>query len=407
MTGSKPLLARQPIYNEKMEVMAFELLFRSGETNAANFDDEDHATSEVILNAFTSLPVEELLEGKPAFINFTRKLLNAPPPIEKNMLVVEVLETVHIDRISTTAIKRLKQNGYTIALDDYIYNPKHEELLSLADIVKIDVMNHSMAEVAEQIELIKPYNVTFLAEKVETHEVFEACKELGFTRFQGYFLAKPQIVKGNKITSNQQSVLRLFTLLEDPDCEIPQVEEAVASDPVLTFKLLRLINSAYYNVGREIESVHKAITLLGLIKIKSLAALLTLGSLENKPRALHVSTLIRARMCQLIAEKLGYAEGDAESLFTAGLLSTLDAYLNMELEGILDSINLAEHLKEAILFYRDQVGLILAISVSFERCQFDQVHISKVNELGLDNDDLEDCYIQAVKWAGENVGFLV
>ena len=247
----------------------------------------------------------------------------------------------------------------------------------------------------------------FLAEKVETHEVFEACKELGFEMFQGYFLSKPQIIKGQKITSNQQTVLRLFALLEDPDCEIEQVEETIASDPVLTFKLLRLVNSAYYSVGREIESVHKAITLLGLLKIKSLAALLTLGSLDNKPKALHVSTLIRAKMCMLIAERMGYPEAETESLFTAGLLSTLDAYLNMELAQILESVNLASHLQDAILHHRDKIGTILAIATNFERGQFEKVNTQEVNELGLELDDLEDCYVQAVKFAGENVSFLM
>ena len=154
MSGNKPLLARQPIYNNDVEVVAYELLFRSSDENAADFDDEDHATSEVILNAFTALPVEELLEGKPAFINFTRKLLNTPPPIEKNLLVVEILESVHIDRISIAAIKKLKSNGYTIALDDYVYNPKHDELLEMADIIKLDVMHNDIEAIGAQVRFL-------------------------------------------------------------------------------------------------------------------------------------------------------------------------------------------------------------------------------------------------------------
>ena len=403
MENSHVLLARQPIYNKAKEILAYELLFRAGSASSATFDNPDQATSEVILNAFTSLPVEDLLEGRPAFINFTRRLLDEPPPIDKTRVVVEVLESVELDASAVAAIRKLKQAGYTIALDDYSFDPDHAELLELVDIVKVDVMQHGLDNLAAQVALLKPFALTLLAEKVETHEMFNACVELGFEQFQGYFLARPQLVSGRRVSSSQQSILQLFAMLENPDVEIRQIEQVIASDPVLSYKLLRLINSAYFNLEREIDSIHRAITLLGLARIKSLAALMSLGKMENKPRALHLNTLIRAQMCRLLGEKLGEALTVQESLFTVGLLSALDAYLDMDLADILTQINLTEELKEAILLFKGRFGFVLATSITFERCQFEQLHLDRLDAIGLTLEQVEDTYIAAVKWAGENL----
>jgi c-di-GMP phosphodiesterase len=404
--SSNILLARQAIYDTELRVHAYELLFRSQGTDSASFTDGDHATSSVLLNAFTALPVDDILEGKPAFVNFTRNLLDSPPPIDASRLVVEILEDIVIDDAAIEAIRRLKQLGYTIALDDYVYIDGHHELIQLADLVKVDVLMQSMDKVIALLQRLKPYNVLLLAEKVETQEMYEACRKLGFHYFQGYFLARPQIVKGRALQSNQRTVLQLLTTLKSDNVEFKEIEQVIQTDSVLALKILRLVNSAFFNQRREIKSIRQALALLGLEKIRSWAQLLALSSLDNKPAALFNAAMVRARFGQLLAEQANSGELQVESQFTVGLLSTLDAFLGMEMADVLNSIAVSETMRDAILQHGGDSGLLLALTISYERADWDAIDWPALKQLGIDSGIAQQAYLSSLQWADENLQFL-
>ena len=186
------LMAHQPIFDNEVGVVAYELLFRQSENNEARVTDGDSATSELLINAFTHFNIDDVVGNKRAYVNFTRKLLNEPIPFDKRRFVIEVLEDVVIDSELVACVRRLVDEGYTIALDDFIMQPGTEALLELADIVKIDVLEYTDEELGECVRRLAPYNLTLLAEKVETHEMYDRCRKLGFELFQGYFLSRPQ-----------------------------------------------------------------------------------------------------------------------------------------------------------------------------------------------------------------------
>ena len=399
-----PLLARQAIYNADLDVVAYELLFRSCADNQAEFEDGDIATSSVILNAFTSLSVGEVLEGKPAYINFTKALLHNPVlPIGPESLVVEVLEDIDIDSQVLASIRSLKQKGYTIVLDDYCYQPEHHELLMMADTVKLDVLDHDEAGLAEQMAAIKPYGITLLAEKVESYEMFKRCKALGFELFQGNFLSKPFLVKGRKAGASQQALMRMLALLEDPEVEFEAIESVLAADPRLSVKLLKLANSAGAGSGRTIESIHKAIVILGLNRIKSLAVLLSMSRCDDKPLALRKTTMVRSRMCQLLAEQCEAAPDLINSAFTVGLLSSLDAHLDIPLPSLLKELNLSDYVQAAILRYVDIEGVLLHTAICFERAELDEINWPVLERLSLSPEQVEFAYIDSLTWAEENI----
>lgn len=398
------LLARQAIYDTRLRVHAYELLFRSHSTDTAQFSNGDQATSAVLLNAFTSLPVADILEGKPAFVNFTRNLLDSPPPIDTSRLVVEVLEDVTIDASTIEAIRRLKNMGYTIALDDYVYLEGHHELVTLADLIKIDVLAHTPEQLLALIQKLRPYGVTLLAEKVETPAMFEHCKQLGFELFQGFFLSRPQLVKGRALKSDQRAVLQLLATLRLPEVDFRQIEQTIQTDSVMVYKLLRLVNSAMYHQQREITSIRQALILLGMEKIRSWGQLLALSNLDNRPAALFVDAMVRARMGQLLAEHSEHLQADSQ--FTIGLLSTLDVFLGMELPKILDNIAMSGDIKEAILQRSGDPGFLLSVSIAYEHADFDAIDWQRLAALGIDADTARDAYLDSVRWADENLQFL-
>lgn len=395
------LLARQPIYDAKLNIQAFELLFRSSDPDAARVDDGDAASSTVLLNAFTALPVADMLEGKPAFINFTRELLDHTLPIDPSRLVVEVLEDVVIDADTIAAITRLKTQGYRIALDDYLYADHHAELLPLADIIKIDVLNQSWDEVVALTARLRPFGAQLLAEKVETRDMFDACRALGFVLFQGYFLARPQLVKGRKLSGNQHTALQLMAALRKPEISLREVEALIQTDAVLSLKVLRMVNSAMFSLNREIDSIQRATALLGLERIRSLAQLLILAGQENKPKSLFASTLLRARLGQVMAEQSSDDTISGDTQFTAGLLSTLDAYLDMDLEDILKEVPLSATMKEAILHRRGTSGLLLDAAVAFDQAALERIDWNRLSALGIASSTARDLYIESLRWVAE------
>jgi len=405
MPNSLPLLARQPIFNTKMKVVAYELLCRTSHVNRAEFSNGDAASSQVLLNAFTELSITNVVGKHLAFINFTRNLLQTPPPFDRNQLVVEVLERQKVDGAMLHALKVLRENKYTIALDDFVLTPETESLIPYADIIKLDVLQLSPEEILEHIKFLKPFSVKLLAEKVETYEMLEFCKSAGFDLFQGYFLARPQIITGRKMSDNKQSVLQLLAALQDPDIAVEKVEKMLARDTVLSFKLLRLVNSAAFGLARKVDSLRQAIMLLGLNKIKNWVNILAMSNLGDKPHELSVSALTRARMCELIANELN-GKAKPDGFFTVGLLSTLDAFMDAPMTTLLDSISLSKHINDAILNQLGSEGKVLEITTNYEKGDWENIDWDYLASNNINPEKLAQIYIETLEWVDKTINEL-
>jgi EAL and modified HD-GYP domain-containing signal transduction protein len=406
---SGTLLARQAIYDRDLAIHAWELLFRAhgSDADTAEFGDGDSATSSVLLNAFGSLPLVDILEGKPAYVNFTRKLLDFTPPIDTSQLVVEILEDVPIDASTIEAITRLKSQGYTIALDDYVYVEGHHELVQLADVIKIDVLAQPAHSLPELVAQFAPYGKRLLAEKVETMATYQFCRELGFELFQGYFLSRPELVRGRVLKNDQRSVLQLLALMRTPEVEFRDVERIIQADSVLAYKVLRMVNSAYFNLPRKIDTIRQALTLLGMDRIRSWAQLLALSNLDQKPAGLYLSAMVRARMGELMAAASPSPSVVPETQFTVGLLSTLDAFMGSDLATILDTVALSADIKSAILERAGDAGLLLDTAEHYEHAAFDAIDWPLLQQrLGLDPSKVRKAYLTSLSWADETLKFL-
>lgn len=402
MAEQLPLLARQPIFNRKMQVVAYELLCRSTEMVNGKFDDGDMASSQVLLHTFTELSINSVVGDHLAYINFTRTLLLTPPPFDKKQLVVEVLENQRVDAQMLHSLKVLRELGYTIALDDFELSSETEGLVPYADIIKLDVLQLSAEKLLDHIAYLKPLGMTLLAEKVETYEMLEFCKEAGFDLFQGYFLARPKIIKGRKITENKQAVLQLLSILHDPEVSLDEVERLISRDPMLSYKLLRLVNSAAFALPRMIESLRQAITLLGLNIIKNWINLLAMANLGDKPLELNVAALTRARMCEVIATTMN-TKPRQDSFFTVGLLSTLDAFMDVPLETLLGNISLSVELNEALLKHLGDEGKVLDIVEHYERAEWDRIDWNYLAAQNIDPDRLSHIYLDALQWVSSTM----
>ncbi len=398
MESTNILLARQPIFDLNMKVVAYELLFRPPQQADWEWNG-DVATSQLVMNAFAEIGFDKAADNKRAFINFTRNWLLSPPPFDASQVTIEILETVEPDAEIIKSVRQLAKQGFVIALDDFCFDPKWHELLRIANIVKVDVLQHKGPELGKLVRQLAPYNVQLLAEKVEDHAVFEQCKRLGFQLFQGYFLCRPQNIKGDAIPSNKMVVMQLLAELQDPEVDVGALEKLISHDISLSTKLLRICNSARYASRAKIESIRRAMVLIGLQALKQWASIIALSRMSDKPSELITLTLTRARMMELLAEQSNVQ--NKEIYFTVGMFSFIDAFFDQTKANILASLPFSDLVNAALLQYAGPVGKILQAVEAHEQGHWQNIDWDTLSGFGIAPDLFEEAYLQALIWAAE------
>ncbi len=359
------LVARQAIFDHRMQVFGYELLYRDGSSNAAQFTDGEQASARVMVNSLLEMGIDHIAGKSFAFINLTKDCFLSQyfEVLPSEQAVLEVLESIDPTPEVMEALKRAKLLGYRIALDDFVLKDSCREFLTVADLVKVDVLALSIEELSHHVKILKQYPVQLLAEKVEDQDMYERCCDLGFELFQGYFFCKPQILDGGKLSGNRMAMVLLLAKLQDPDIQMEELEDLIKNDLSLSVKLLRYVNSAAVGLARTIESLSQAVCLVGTERMRQLASLLVLANNTGKPSELMVVALTRAKMCEGISNLKGQNPSQG---FTVGLFSVLDAYFDCSMETLLEDLPLAEGLREALLGRTGLLGNILQKVVDFE-----------------------------------------
>jgi EAL and modified HD-GYP domain-containing signal transduction protein len=390
------LLARQPIFDRDTNVVAYELLFRQLNPNEAQVVDGDFATSAVLENAFMNLLIDDVIGEHRAFINFTPRLLDMEIPIEPSRCVIEVLEGVQVTDSLLDNLRRAKSKGHTIALDDFEYDDSREPLVQLADIIKLDVLALSHSELAAAVVRFSGKGITLLAEKIETNEMLRHCRDLGFELFQGNFLSKPEPISGRKLSANKMVVLELLTKLQEPSSNFKELEALISQDPALGLKTLRLVNSAYYGPRHQIESLSHAIAYLGMDALRSLASLLVVSGLSDKPDALRDFALERAKFCELLGAKI--RASDASVYYSVGLLSTMDAFFDQPLTEILGSMSLRPDVRAALVEREGPFGAVLSLVEAIQRGELETIDWSMLADYDFSPELVNELYLQVIQW---------
>lgn len=398
MASNAPLFARQPIFDRQQQVVAYELLFRHSDENYSEFVDGDQATSHVLLNTFGGRQLESVIGKHKAYINYTRNLLISPPDLPREKVVIEVLENIIADDEVIEGLIQLQQSGYEIALDDYFINRETKKLLHFANIIKIDVLSSSEAQLIKYIAALKPLKLILLAEKIEDYEMLKHCKELGFDLFQGYFLCKPEIIRGAKVSANRTAIIRLISILNAENSTHSEIVAAVSSDAGLSYKILKLVNSAAIGLSRQIESLSQSISLLGLNKIRNWATFILMASNQNKPEELSIISLCRAKFCEHMGQHVK-DKNFAQTCFTVGILSNLDSFLDMPMYELRNELSLAKNIEDALIEGTGVEGLLLETARAFERGDWSMINWPALENQKIFAENLNDWYTESISGA--------
>jgi EAL and modified HD-GYP domain-containing signal transduction protein len=362
-------VGRQPILDRNLNTYGYELLYREGGRGPAGMDG-DQATSRTLLNTVMEIGVQHIAGPHKVFVNLTRTFFThpSPLPLEPEQLVLEILEDVKIDDALLQGVRRLRQVGHHLAIDDYRFESHWDDLLPLVSMVKVDVLGLDLEAHRDEIAALRQRGLILLAEKVETQAEFELCRQLGFDLFQGYFFARPNVVHGRRLAENQTVMLRLLARINDPDCTIDQLEPLIAQDPKLSFKLLRYINSAGTGLPRQVESIAQAVLFVGLNRIRAWATLFIMAARSEKPDEILTIALVRARLCESLARALG--TGTPEAGYTVGLLSVLDALTDQPMSELMEQLPLPHHITEALERQTGPYGTVLQCALALEACDW-------------------------------------
>lgn len=344
-------VARQPIFDASKRVGAYELLYRSGRTGGYDAVDGNQATASVLVNAFVTIGVEAVTGGRNAFINFTRDMIlsGAATALPAKSVTLELLEQIEPDDDVVAACRQLKTDGYKLAVDDVVADDAAlSPFFELADVVKVDFMDASPAAAAGLARRLGSRGVTLLAEKIETESEFQQAVAWGYTLFQGYFFAKPELVEGRAIPGVKLNYLRLLQEIHSSSSDFDRLETVIRSDPSLSYQLLRLVNSAAFPWRGKVDSIRGALVALGAREVRKWASLICLSGLaHDKPHEVVVQSVIRAHFAEALAPLTGLADRQAD-LFLMGLFSLIDAIIDRPLEEAVEELPLASDVIAAL-----------------------------------------------------------
>jgi EAL and modified HD-GYP domain-containing signal transduction protein len=391
-------VARQPIYDASMAVVAYELLYRaSPSSRTAQIGDPGSATLEVITGAALEIGLDRLAGGLPVHINFPEELLAQVPdlPLQASHVVIEVLEDVRATAQVLQGIRALRARGHRIALDDYSPQESDPRLLEVADIVKLEITHPPADELARLARELKTLDLELIAENVESKEDFDRCIALGFTGFQGNFLQQPETFSARRVPVSRLGALRLAASLQSADYSLDEVERLLSQDVSLSYRVLRCINSSYYNLPRRIDSIRQAIVILGLDTLRQLCGLLCLQGIDDRPPSLIMQAMTRGRMCEQLGKLAGAR--DTGPFFITGLFSLLNALLGLPTRKVVEELPLTPEIAQALVAGEGPLGAALQCTRAYERGVWDHaVYADLPAHL------IRAAYVNALFWAEQS-----
>jgi EAL and modified HD-GYP domain-containing signal transduction protein len=398
-------VARQPILDVDQRVCAYELLFRAGLDDRScpgmNLND---VSRQIMHDTFMTVGVDKLLSGRPAFVNFTADdlLSGWVHALPSDSVVIELLETIEVTDAVVDACRVLKQQGFRIGLDDFVYQKQWDPLLEMADIIKVSFRDTLPEERRRLASWLGQRGLQLLAEQVETRDEYDEAVELGYSYFQGYFLFRPETVAGRELKGFKVSSVRLLQAIAKPDLPRDVVEDLIKRDASLSHKLLRYLNSACFAFCDSVESIQHALALLGDDNLRRWISVIGLGGIgQDKPQELMVTSAVRGRFCEALAPLVGL-ELRGPELFLLGMLSLLDTLLDRPMHEALEPLHLSPDLNHALLGGASELRDVLDLVVAYERADWRTV--AGARRINGAERELPQHYLAAVEWASGLTG---
>jgi c-di-GMP-related signal transduction protein len=400
------MIARQPIFDSLSSVYGYELLFRSSADNRNQCSDPRLASRQTVNRALHFLGLQAVVGAKKAFVNFTAELLleGMHALLPPNLCVIELPAAELAEPRAAEAFRKLRGAGFELAVD--VDDKGLSGLpLELADYLKIDFRQLEGSRRRQVIDGLAPLGKRLIAQKVETREEFQEAMDCGCKYAQGYFFCKPEIMVGKQLVGSEIVYMELMRQLNLPEISYDAVEQVIKRDASLAMMLLRYLNSAAMGLRNKINSIQRALVLLGENTVRKWGTLVVLTNAGRKrPTELLVTSLVRARFCEAIGAAEGMAQWELD-LFLAGLLSLADAIFEMPMDYVLDLTAVSEGARLALLESPQappELSCVLGLAKACERGAWGEV-VQASSGLKLTQSEIAVIYYDAMMWADQSL----
>jgi len=396
---AEKFIARQPIFDKRLRVFAYELLFRGGPQNYF-IKPSKNAASSVIADSITLFDLHTLTGNALAFINVDELALrlDAPRLLPPDRVIIEILETVTPSDEIVKICRELANSGYTLALDDFVDHPKFAPLVECAKYLKVDFQ---LLDADQRRRIVHKYGnsgISLLAEKVETEEELAEARNLGYSYFQGYFFCKPSMLETHEIPGNKLLQLRLLNLVSGPELDYTAIEELLKNEPSLLYRLLRYLNSPLLGLRSEVHSVSHALMLLGEREFRRWVSIFAVIALATgKPPELIRTALTRAYFCEALSHA-AHMDNESSGLFLMGLLSITDALLDQPIAEILRSLPVNQEIKTALTGGHNRHHDVYELLLALERAEWPRLSAC-VDRLAVPEEAVPDAFQSALQKA--------
>jgi len=395
-------VARQAIFDHGQNTYAYELLYRNSMDNFYSCSSPEQATSQILLQNHIFGDLNNLCSQKKAFINFDEKSLLAELPLvlDRNEVIVELLETINVTPDVVKVVSALHNKGYKLALDDYDFSPKWEQLFPYISIIKVDREDIPFEQIAalKKSQFVADKKIKIVVERIETHEQFNELIQIGIDYFQGYFFHKPEINVGHFIKPVKLNLLLLFAEVFQKDMDFDVLAEIISQDVSLVNGTLKLVNLETEKNRVEITSIKQAVTFLGADKIKQFIAIIAMSNLSSDcNNELLRESLVRGKMMEYISFSPAFVKIRGLAFIT-GIMSHIGAILNCPLEKIIMDLPLAEEIKTALVSKKGLLHDALEIAKHYEFSDNKDESCSIMAQHEISEELLLMNYHDALKW---------
>jgi c-di-GMP-related signal transduction protein len=391
-------IARQPIFDLRLRVFAYELLFRGGPQNA--FTPYANASASVIADSITLFDLQLLTGNDRAFVNLDELALRlgAARLLPPDRIVVEILETVRPSDEILSICRGLRDAGYFLALDDFVDAPQSRPFVELAHFLKVDFQLLGPDARKALAAKYRSPNISLLAEKVETQQDLDEAKSLGFSYFQGYFFCKPSMIETREIPGNKIIQLQLLNAVAAPGLDFDSIEDLLKQEPSLLYRLLRYLNSPVLGLRSEVHSVRQALSLLGEREFRRWVSIFCVIALSSrKPPELIRTALTRAYFCEEISRHIGLQDRSPR-FFLLGLLSVADALLDKPMSDVLKLLPVSLEIKTALCGGENSFRDVYEVLLAMERADWQEL-TAHASRLGCSEEDVPESYQAAIQRA--------
>jgi EAL and modified HD-GYP domain-containing signal transduction protein len=389
--------ARQPILALDETVIGYKLLFRTNVVDHFSSGDNNR-TSRTAIDASALLGLNALCDNRLAFIGCSRDVLldNSLTSLPADNVVAEIPADLVPDEPVQDALRSLKEAGFQIALNDFAHNDPREALIPFADFLKVDIKSCSWEEIERITTSHNGHDLGLVAEKVETWDDFDHTRRIGFHYFQGFFFRRPETMRTRVAKAHQATYLRLLRAVSRPELDWAEVEDLIKRDPAIYFRLMRYINSPLIGLRNEVRSVGQALTLLGENELRRWCRMAGVFAMShNRPSDLMLSAMVRGRFSELLGAHFDHGDTD---LFLLGLLSLMDAILEIPMGVILEGLPLDDASRELLLENSGPLLSLFTLVWAIERGAWGPV-VRLCHKLGLSEEMVAESYSSAMQWA--------